>query len=191
LRQDRSTRSTRSQDEFDYKKSVLTRTSQNSEDFTIKDSTVKVDSQKFRFKIGGAQIDCLEGGEVVISRQPGTITREGLVDSWTEENKMKIGDNSPAALVPNEPVTSEPPLALPGDDWPPLLPQSSTFDPPMLNQDKRIETFLSTGEILEGFGEQTVPVGKQYMSMERIYDEENSSDDSSSDGLRKLFIIPA
>lgn len=64
----RSTKSSGSRDESDYRKSATTRTTRSGsgED---NDVTIKVKGGQARVMVGGAQIDCIEGGEIEIKRQ--------------------------------------------------------------------------------------------------------------------------
>jgi hypothetical protein len=65
----RSTKSSGSRDESDYRKSATTRTTRSGsgpdDDFTI-----KVKGGQARVMVAGAQIDCTEGGEIEIKRHP-------------------------------------------------------------------------------------------------------------------------
>jgi hypothetical protein len=64
----RSTKSSGSRDESDYRKSATTRTTRSGsgEDG---DFTIKVKGGQARVMVGGAQIDCTDGGEIEIKRQ--------------------------------------------------------------------------------------------------------------------------
>lgn len=64
----RSTKSSVSRDDSDYRKSATTRTTRSGsgED---NDFTIKVKGGQARVMVGGAQIDCTEGGEIEIKRQ--------------------------------------------------------------------------------------------------------------------------
>ncbi|QPG94083.1 hypothetical protein C2857_004541 [Epichloe festucae Fl1] len=70
----RSTRSSGSRDDSDYKRSNatgITRTSYNSEDFTIKVSGGA------RVRVPGAEIECDDGGEIVFTTRGGGGSRQG------------------------------------------------------------------------------------------------------------------
>lgn len=64
----RSTKSSQSRDESDYKKSATTRTTRSMSNDNDENVTIKVTGQA-RVMVGGAQIDCNEGGEIEIKRQ--------------------------------------------------------------------------------------------------------------------------
>ena len=67
-RQGGSSRSASSRDESDYKKSQTTRTTRSGSGNDDENVTIKV-SGHARVVVGGAQIDCGDGGEISISRQ--------------------------------------------------------------------------------------------------------------------------
>jgi hypothetical protein len=64
----RSTKSSQSRDESDYKKSATTRTTRIMSNENDENVTIKVTGQA-RVMVGGAQIHCDEGGEIEIKRQ--------------------------------------------------------------------------------------------------------------------------
>jgi hypothetical protein len=64
----RSTKSSQSRDESDYKKSATTRTTRSMSNDNDENVTIKVTGQA-RVMVGGAQIHCDEGGEIEIKRQ--------------------------------------------------------------------------------------------------------------------------
>jgi hypothetical protein len=64
----RSTKSSGSRDESDYRKSATTRTTRSGSG-EENDFTIKVKGGQARVMVGGAQIDCTEGGEIEIKRQ--------------------------------------------------------------------------------------------------------------------------
>lgn len=64
----RSTKSSQSRDESDYKKSATTRTTRSMSNDNDENVTIKVTGQA-RVMVGGAQIHCDEGGEIQIKRQ--------------------------------------------------------------------------------------------------------------------------
>ncbi|CAL3964024.1 unnamed protein product [Diplocarpon coronariae] len=64
----RSTKSSASRDESDYKKSVTTRTTRSGSGDNEESVTIKLVGQA-RVMVGGTQIDCTEGGEIQIQRQ--------------------------------------------------------------------------------------------------------------------------
>jgi len=64
----RSTKSSASRDESDYKKSATTRTTRSGSGNDDENVTIKVTGQA-RVMVGGAQIDCTEGGEIEIKQQ--------------------------------------------------------------------------------------------------------------------------
>lgn len=77
----RSTKSSGSRDESDYKKSATTRTTRSGSNNDDENVTIKVTGGA-RVMIGGAQIDCTEGGQIEIKRN--TSLRDGSVRSSSE-----------------------------------------------------------------------------------------------------------
>lgn len=67
-RQAGSSRSSHSRDESDYKKSATTRTTRSMSNDNDENVTIKVTGQA-RVMVGGARIDCNEGGEIQIKRE--------------------------------------------------------------------------------------------------------------------------
>jgi hypothetical protein len=65
----RSTKSSGSRDESDYRKSATTRTTRSGSGNDDGEFTIKVKGGQARVMVGGAQIDCTEGGEIEIKRQ--------------------------------------------------------------------------------------------------------------------------
>lgn len=68
----RSTKSSGSRDESDYRKSATTRTTRSGSNDDDENVTIKVTGTA-RVMVGGAQIDCADGGEIEIKRQQKTI----------------------------------------------------------------------------------------------------------------------
>lgn len=65
----RSTKSSGSRDESDYRKSATTRTTRSGSNGDDENVTIKVTGGTARVMVGGAQIDCRDGGEIEIKRQ--------------------------------------------------------------------------------------------------------------------------
>lgn len=65
----RSTKSSGSRDESDYRKSATTRTTRSGSNGDDENVTIKVTGGTARVMVGGAQIDCTDGGEIEIKRQ--------------------------------------------------------------------------------------------------------------------------
>jgi hypothetical protein len=85
----RSTKSSQSRDESDYKKSASTRTTRSMSNDNDENVTIKVTGQA-RVMVGGAQIDCNEGGEIEIKRQKSL--RNGSERSNSEYGAGRIED---------------------------------------------------------------------------------------------------
>jgi hypothetical protein len=85
----RSTKSSQSRDESDYKKSATTRTTRSMSNDNDENVTIKVMGQA-RVVVGGAQIDCNEGGEIEIKRQKSL--RNGSEPSNSEYGGGRIED---------------------------------------------------------------------------------------------------
>ncbi|KAH8672071.1 hypothetical protein BGZ60DRAFT_527501 [Tricladium varicosporioides] len=90
----RSTKSSASRDESDYKKSATTRTTRSGSGNDDENVTIKVTGTA-RVMVGGAQIDCPDGGEIEIKRQQKSI-RNGSEQSVSEFGdrpvQRRIGD---------------------------------------------------------------------------------------------------
>lgn len=82
----RSTKSSQSRDESDYKKSATTRTTRSMSNDNDENVTIKVTGQA-RVMVGGAQIHCDEGGEIEIKRQ----NQKGLRDGSERSNSEYAG----------------------------------------------------------------------------------------------------
>ncbi len=80
----RSTKSSASRDESDYKKSATTRTTRSGSGNDDENVTIKVTGQA-RVMVGGAQIDCNEGGEIEIKRQQQANIRSGSERTGSSE----------------------------------------------------------------------------------------------------------
>jgi hypothetical protein len=85
----RSTKSSASRDESDYKKSATTRTTRSGSGNDDENVTIKVTGQA-RVMVGGAQIDCTEGGEIEIKQQKSI--RNGSERSNSEYGGPRIED---------------------------------------------------------------------------------------------------
>jgi hypothetical protein len=88
----RSTRSSGSRDESDYRKSATTRTTRSGSGNDDENVTIKVTGQA-RVMVGGAQIDCNQGGEIEIKRSQGQrAIRNGSERSHSEYEGGQIED---------------------------------------------------------------------------------------------------
>jgi hypothetical protein len=85
----RSTKSSQSRDESDYKKSATTRTTRSMSNDNDENVTIKVTGTA-RVMVGGAQIDCNEGGEIEIKRQKSL--RDGSEQANSEFGGGRIED---------------------------------------------------------------------------------------------------
>jgi hypothetical protein len=86
----RSTKSSGSRDESDYRKSATTRTTRSGSGQEDGEFTIKVKGGQARVMVGGAQIDCTEGGEIEIKRQKSI--RNGSERSSSEYGTRRIDD---------------------------------------------------------------------------------------------------
>lgn len=85
----RSTKSSASRDESDYKKSATTRTTRSGSGDGDENVTIKVTGQA-RVVVGGAQIDCQDGGEIEIKRNTGL--KDGSERGGSEYGTRRIED---------------------------------------------------------------------------------------------------
>jgi len=81
----RSTKSSASRDESDYKKSATTRTTRSGSGGDDENVTIKVTGQA-RVMVGGAQIDCTDGGAIEIKRN------QRLGRTGSERSNSEFGD---------------------------------------------------------------------------------------------------
>ncbi|KUJ19261.1 uncharacterized protein LY89DRAFT_731669 [Mollisia scopiformis] len=82
----RSTKSSASRDESDYKKSATTRTTRSGSGGDDENVTIKVTGQA-RVMVGGAQIDCTDGGAIEIKRN------QRLGRTGSERSNSEYGEN--------------------------------------------------------------------------------------------------
>ncbi|KAF4635324.1 hypothetical protein G7Y89_g2781 [Cudoniella acicularis] len=87
----RSTKSSASRDESDYRKSATTRTTRSGSGGDDENVTIKVTGTA-RVMVGGAQIDCPDGGEIEIKRQQKSL-RNGSEQSVSEFGEQKRIDD--------------------------------------------------------------------------------------------------
>lgn len=85
----RSTKSSGSRDDSDYRRSATTRTTRSGSGLDDENVTIKVKGDA-RVMVGGAQIECKDGGEIQIKRQ--TSVREGSERSNSEYSTPAIDD---------------------------------------------------------------------------------------------------
>lgn len=85
----RSTKSSGSRDDSDYRRSATTRTTRSGSGLDDENVTIKVKGDA-RVMVGGAQIECKDGGEIQIKRQ--TSVREGSERSNSEYSIPAIDD---------------------------------------------------------------------------------------------------
>ncbi|KAK0121833.1 hypothetical protein ONS95_010114 [Cadophora gregata] len=94
----RSTKSSASRDESDYKKSATTRTTRSGSGDNDENVTLKVTGQT-RVMVGGMQIDCSDGGEISIQRQKSL--RNGSERSNSEYGGGRIEDRQSRVSRPS------------------------------------------------------------------------------------------
>ncbi|KAH7412841.1 hypothetical protein BKA64DRAFT_339123 [Cadophora sp. MPI-SDFR-AT-0126] len=94
----RSTKSSASRDESDYKKSATTRTTRSGSGDNDENVTLKVTGQT-RVMVGGMQIDCADGGEISIQRQKSL--RNGSERSNSEYGGGRIEDRQSRVSRPS------------------------------------------------------------------------------------------
>ncbi|KAH6712350.1 hypothetical protein BKA61DRAFT_84040 [Leptodontidium sp. MPI-SDFR-AT-0119] len=94
----RSTKSSGSRDESDYKKSATTRTTRSGSGDNDENVTLKVIGQT-RVMLGGMQIDCADGGEISIQRQKSL--RNGSERSNSEYGGGRIEDRQSRVSRPS------------------------------------------------------------------------------------------
>jgi hypothetical protein len=85
----RSTKSSGSRDDSDYRRSATTRTTRSGSGLDDENVTIKVKGDA-RVMVGGAQIECKDGGEIQIKRQ--TTVRDGSERSNSEYSTPAIDD---------------------------------------------------------------------------------------------------
>lgn len=88
----RSTRSSGSRDESEYRRSSITRTSYNGND----DLTIKISGNaRLRVPGVGAEIECDDGGEIVFSTRPGDPRSDSdqgsMIYRQLEDNRSRVG----------------------------------------------------------------------------------------------------
>ena len=88
----RSTKSSGSRDESDYRKSATTRTTRSVSSPDDENVTIKVTGQA-RVMVGGAQIDCNDGGEIEIKRQKSVKGSESVRGGSEWSNSEYGGDH--------------------------------------------------------------------------------------------------
>ncbi|KAG4430806.1 hypothetical protein IFR05_013705 [Cadophora sp. M221] len=94
----RSTKSSGSRDESDYKKSATTRTTRSGSGDNDENVTLKVTGQT-RVMVGGMQIDCADGGEISFQRQKSL--RNGSERSNSEYGGGRIEDRQSRVSRPS------------------------------------------------------------------------------------------